>query len=323
MSLNIIIIQNGIPGEPNVSRDDLELYKTISLIGIDNDGYALTGTTFSWQFISWGQIGPNTEAPTLFGSNTNTASFIPSIYGTYLLKLTLGNGLSKTIAAAIKSDILGLRFPSSKEGGQFPLNWEGETNKSVKYIEGYGFYANVKEEISVLEEKTTPYGADVVLIEGSDGYKKRTSFRGFPTGTTGTDENAIHDNVAEEIYDITEKITTVDEDLLIIEDSSDGCSKKSVKVSSLPTGGGLQYVEETFTNISDTYYQLTYVPSDALLSESNKIIQSFRDGNIMWYDVSLPDINYWYFESSSNRIIFTANVSEYSFCYWTDGTIFS
>lgn len=57
-------------------------------------------------------------------------------------------------------------------------------------------------------------------------------------GGSGTDENAIHDNVAGEIDAVTEKATPVSADLLIIEDSEAGNAKKKVQVGNLPGGGG-------------------------------------------------------------------------------------
>lgn len=55
---------------------------------------------------------------------------------------------------------------------------------------------------------------------------------------SGTDEDAIHDNVANEIALITEKTTPASADILIIEDSAAANSKKKVQIGNLPTGGG-------------------------------------------------------------------------------------
>ena len=52
--------------------------------------------------------------------------------------------------------------------------------------------------------------------------------------TVGTDDAAIHDNVAAEISAITEKASPVSGDLLIIEDSAAGNVKKRVQVGNLP-----------------------------------------------------------------------------------------
>jgi hypothetical protein len=56
-----------------------------------------------------------------------------------------------------------------------------------------------------------------------------------PPGS-GTDNDAIHDNVSGEISAIAEKTSPVGDDWLVIEDSAASNAKKKVKVSSLPAG---------------------------------------------------------------------------------------
>ena len=53
-----------------------------------------------------------------------------------------------------------------------------------------------------------------------------------------TDANAIHDDTANEISAITEKVTPVSGDLLIIEDSAASYVKKKVQIGNLPSSGG-------------------------------------------------------------------------------------
>ena len=53
----------------------------------------------------------------------------------------------------------------------------------------------------------------------------------------GTDEDAIHDNIAGEIVAIAEKGAPAATDVLIIEDSADGNNKKRVQITNLPPGG--------------------------------------------------------------------------------------
>jgi len=53
-----------------------------------------------------------------------------------------------------------------------------------------------------------------------------------------TDPDAIHDNVASEISAITEKVTPVSWDFLLIEDSADTNNKKRIQVWNLPTAWG-------------------------------------------------------------------------------------
>lgn len=57
-------------------------------------------------------------------------------------------------------------------------------------------------------------------------------------GGSGTDENAIHDNVASEIYTVASKPTPDYNDILLIEDSEDSYNKKRISLSQLPTISG-------------------------------------------------------------------------------------
>jgi hypothetical protein len=52
-----------------------------------------------------------------------------------------------------------------------------------------------------------------------------------------TDPNAIHDNVAAEISVVTEKVTPIAGDFILIEDSADSNNKKRVQVGNLPFSG--------------------------------------------------------------------------------------
>ncbi len=54
----------------------------------------------------------------------------------------------------------------------------------------------------------------------------------------GTDTDAIHDNVAAEISPLTEKVTPVSGDHILIEDSAAANVKKRLQVGNLPTGSG-------------------------------------------------------------------------------------
>lgn len=54
----------------------------------------------------------------------------------------------------------------------------------------------------------------------------------------GADATAIHDDTAGEIAAVTEKVTPVSADLLLIEDSAAANAKKRVQVGNLPGGGG-------------------------------------------------------------------------------------
>jgi len=66
-----------------------------------------------------------------------------------------------------------------------------------------------------------------------------------PTVDDGADSTAIHDNVASEISAITEKVTPVSGDFVIIEDSAASNVKKRVQIGNLPGGDDLGDHEAT------------------------------------------------------------------------------
>ena len=142
------------------------------------------------------------------------------------------------------------------------------------YIEGgagtdtTAIHDNVASEISAITAKATPVAADHILIEDSAAanVKKRitmgaidhdalTNFvtaehvdwaaasagtihtDNYIEGGAGTDTTAIHDNVSGEIVTITEKVSPVGADVLLIEDSADSNNKKRVQITNLPGGG--------------------------------------------------------------------------------------
>lgn len=97
---------------------------------------------------------------------------------------------------------------------------------------------DVAGEINAVTLKTPPSGDDVLLIEDSaDSFnKKRITISDLPDDAF--DDDAIHDNVANEISVITEKLNPVDNDVLLIEDSADSNNKKRISIGNLPGGGG-------------------------------------------------------------------------------------
>lgn len=95
-------------------------------------------------------------------------------------------------------------------------------------------------KISELDELVSPAGDDVLAIidvsdttSSSTGTTKKIQINNLPGGT---DADAIHDNVAGEINAISEKVSPVSADLIIIEDSADSNNKKKVQIGNLPGG---------------------------------------------------------------------------------------
>lgn len=94
-------------------------------------------------------------------------------------------------------------------------------------------------DIAGLTEEDTPTAATsfLVFVDALGDYYK-IAIADLPTGTGGTDADAIHDNASGEIQAVTEKVALANNDVFLIEDSADSFSKKRVKASNLPSGGG-------------------------------------------------------------------------------------
>lgn len=111
-------------------------------------------------------------------------------------------------------------------------------------------HKNIDNEFSTISSKPGVVGTDLFLIEDSDGTtfdKKKvtlTDIKNF-INSGGLDTDAIHKSTPNEIVNIPEKTTTLDDnDEFVIEDSANSNNKKSVKLSLLKTfvnagsGGG-------------------------------------------------------------------------------------
>lgn len=91
--------------------------------------------------------------------------------------------------------------------------------------------------------------------------------------TKTIERHGIHDNVANEIALIRSKLFPTINDYLLIEDSDDGYSKKSIQIGDLPNIYG-QYIEiqYTATDSGEKNYILYYIPTSSISSYSGKTI---------------------------------------------------
>jgi len=87
-----------------------------------------------------------------------------------------------------------------------------------------------------LNVSTSAHGLTPKLSNVATQYLDGTGAYSVPAGGGGGDADAIHDNVAAEISAITEKVTPISADLIIIEDSADSNNKKKVQLGNLPAG---------------------------------------------------------------------------------------
>ena len=103
-------------------------------------------------------------------------------------------------------------------------------------------------EIISITLKGSPVGADQILIEDSEdsNNKKAIQISSLPTGS---DTDAIHDNVAGEINAIASEMTSpASTDVIIIEDASDSFNKKKLAVSNFPGGVDVSAIHKTTPN---------------------------------------------------------------------------
>ena len=167
-------------------------------------------------------------------------------------------------------------------------------------------HKNAAAEISTLAE-VTPVSADLLIIEDfSDSYNKKKVQIGNLPGGSGTDVNAIHKNVAAEISTITEKVTPVSADLLIIEDSADSNSKKRVQIGNLPSGGGgggtTIEQEYTATGGNQSFTLATNPTANISMISGYNILSVRRNGAALRYQASPTTGLEWGF-TAPNQVV--------------------
>ena len=184
---------------------------------------AATGSPTAWEWRMLSVPSGSTDNVGTNGSFTNgvatvqNPSFTAHNPGCYVLQLKAQNGDGW-------SDPL-----IDKENGQTLVFIR--TQKLNLEIPNFQAYRN---DTSLL--------AALLLLEASSG--------------SGTDADAIHDNVASEIVFITAKVTPNAEDIVVIEDKDDSFNKKKMFVSNLPMGSDrwLQRSSDTeYTETTETF----------------------------------------------------------------------
>ena len=99
---------------------------------------------------------------------------------------------------------------------------------------GGGAVAVQEDDVEVVATATVINFEGSVSVADEGGGKVTVTVTA--SGVGGTDDDAIHDNVANEISAIAEKTTPANADIILIEDSAASYVKKKVQVQNLPGG---------------------------------------------------------------------------------------
>jgi hypothetical protein len=132
--VNIIVNQTGkSAGVAGESRDDLSINLLVTLTNNDNTGV----TSWEWEIIAWPQTAPGDAAPVLAGTTTNTATFTPTIRGTYVIQLIVNDRIKDRIGAAIKTQTSSVRIPSYLEGPEFIGGWGWAASHALATMDSF------------------------------------------------------------------------------------------------------------------------------------------------------------------------------------------
>lgn len=104
----------------------------------------------------------------------------------------------------------------------------------------------------------SPATEDAVVVSGPPSGSAGGGLYGsypdpYVSAAPGLDSSAVHSDVASEFFGVTEKVTPISADLLLIEDSAASYAKKKVQIGNLPggTGGGALIKTYTFSHTSE------------------------------------------------------------------------
>ena len=132
---SILINQSGkSAGLPSTSREDLDLNLTVTLTNNDDTGAA----GWLWEFVA----KPPTSSATLADYDTNTATFTPDVVGSYLIKLTVYDGVNEVIdqrVAAVTTSQYEMRIPAATETDEFngTTGWSNAIYYAFTNLDGY------------------------------------------------------------------------------------------------------------------------------------------------------------------------------------------
>ena len=231
-------------------------YSTIPLTFKDSGTSAFTsGTIISFSFISMGTgnvVGPASavdENIAVFDSTTGelikdglinksaiTANTAKVTNATHTSEVTGATALTvasvaitnKTLVTAVGTDHVLISDASDS----------GNLKKALVSDFGGGSSLPVVDTTSIVEGSADATKEMRIEVDGLTTGTIRVAPMPDADITLGTDADAIHNNVASEISGITHKVTPVNGDFILIEDSADSNNKKYVLASNFLAGSG-------------------------------------------------------------------------------------
>ncbi len=124
-------------------------------------------------------------------------------------------------------------------------------------VDSTAMHPTTSGEIYAFTIKNTPLTTDLIMIEDiEDTYKKKKITIGSLPETI--DSTAIHKSTGSEISIISEKLSPISDDVLLIEDSADINNKKSIKIGNLPLLKILPLTPVEITSSSATVSGVAY-----------------------------------------------------------------
>lgn len=140
----------------------------------------------------------------------------------------------------------------------------------LDHTDATAIHDNVASEISAVAEKVSPVSGDFLLIEDSAAanVKKRVQVGNLPTGS---DADAIHDNVAAEISVITLKASPAGADHILLEDSAAANAKKRTTAAAVAASGPPASHTHTESEITDLDHTDTTAVHDNVASEISAV----------------------------------------------------
>ncbi len=142
-----------------------------------------------------------------------------------------GTGDDVSVNAAAASDANFNDSTPSAPAGEVNVKWQKDTTNPDNISASVQVTSETQKGVV---ELATQAEADT----GTDDTRAVTPLKLATTPLAGRDTDAIHDNVSGEISVVTEKVTPVNGDFVLIEDSADSNNKKRAQLGNLPGGGG-------------------------------------------------------------------------------------